>query len=52
MNMALAIVADIDEKKLEESVLKLVGKVFKMNPRLVANALSPRFRSSPPSTSR
>lgn len=27
-NMALAIVADIDEKKLEENVLKLVGKVF------------------------
>lgn len=32
MNMALAIVADIDEKKLEESVLKLVGKVFKNEP--------------------
>lgn len=31
-NMALAIVADIDEKKLEESVLKLVGKVFKNEP--------------------
>lgn len=28
MNMALAIVADIDEKKLEDNVLKLAGKFF------------------------
>ena len=27
-NMALAIVADIDEKRMEENVLKLAGKVF------------------------
>ena len=27
-NMALAIVADIDERKMEEAVLKLAGKVF------------------------
>ena len=31
-NMALAIVADIDEKKLEENVLKLVDKVFIKGP--------------------
>ena len=28
-NVALAVVADIDEKKLEENVLRLAGKVFK-----------------------
>ena len=30
-NMALAIVADIDERKMEDSVLKLAGKVFNGN---------------------
>ena len=32
MNMALVIVADIDEKKLEENVLRLAGKVFTKGP--------------------
>lgn len=31
-NMALVIVADIDEKRLEENVLRLVGKVFTKEP--------------------
>ncbi len=31
MNMALAIVADIDEKRMEEHVLRMVGKVFANN---------------------
>lgn len=31
-NMALAIVADIDEKRMEENILKLVSKVFTESP--------------------
>ena len=31
-NMALVIVADIDEKRMEENVLRLVGKVFTKEP--------------------
>ena len=46
-NMALAIVADIDEKKMEESVLRLAGKVFKERPGTVGERMTIPISSKP-----
>ena len=46
-NMALAIVADIDEKKMEESVLRLAGKVFKERPGTVGERMTIPIPSKP-----
>ena len=46
-NMALAIVADIDEKKLEENVLRLAGKVFKEKPESVGERMIIPIPSKP-----
>ena len=46
-NMALAIVADIDEKKMEESVLRLAGKVFKERPGTVGERMAIPIPSKP-----
>ena len=46
-NMALAIVADIDEKKMEENVLRLAGKVFKEKPEAVGERMTIPISSKP-----
>ena len=46
-NMALAVVADIDEKKLEENVLRLAGKVFKEKPETVSDRMAIPIPSKP-----
>ena len=46
-NMALAIVADIEEKKMEESVLRLAGKVFKERPGTVGERMTIPIPSKP-----
>ncbi len=46
-NMALSVVADIDEKKLEENVLRLAGKVFKEKPGTVSDRMVIPIPSKP-----
>ena len=46
-NMALAVVADIDEKKLEENVLRLAGKVFKEKPGTASDRMAIPIPSKP-----